>query len=235
MLIGPQNLEARVRAVRERIDHATARAGRNRNCVTLIAASKSQSAEKVRAAAAAGLSQFGENYVQEACEKMRALDDLALGWHFIGALQANKTRSIARHFDWVHSIDRLTIAARLAAQRSVHVPPLNVCVQVQLIAEETKAGVPPAKVHELLMRMRPLERLRVRGLMCIPPPLHDASAQRALFGRMQSLLAGLIAQGHDLDTLSMGMSDDFELAISAGATMVRVGTAIFGPRLRTAH
>ncbi|MGD0491089.1 MAG: YggS family pyridoxal phosphate-dependent enzyme [Steroidobacteraceae bacterium] len=230
MLIGPQNLTLNVNHVRSRINEAARAAGRDPATVTLVAVTKAKAAESVRQAATAGVTEFGENYLQEALGKMEALADLPVHWHFIGALQSNKTRPVAERFDWVHSIDRWSIARRLAEQRPFHSPPLNACIQVALVPEPTKAGVEPGNLAALAEQIAGLPRLRLRGLMCIPPPQPDVRSERALFGRLRALLESLNARGLGLDTLSMGMSADFESAIAEGATMVRVGTAIFGER-----
>ncbi len=220
----------RVQEVRARIAAAAARAGRNVADITLLAVSKAQPADSVRAAAAAGLTDFGESYLNEALDKLEALAGLALTWHFIGRLQANKTRPIAERFQWVHGLERLHIAERLSAQRPVHAPPLNVCIQVNLAGEASKAGVAPAQLPQLAAALGALPRLRLRGLMCIPPAERDPERQRAWFARLRELREALNAHGAGLDTLSMGMSEDFESAILEGATVVRIGTALFGPR-----
>ena len=216
--------------MRAEIAAAAASAGRNVSDITLLAVSKAQPAEAVRAAFAAGLTDFGESYLNEALAKLEALQDLPLTWHFIGRLQANKTRPIAERFQWVHGIDRLHIAERLAQQRPVHAPPLNVCLQVNLAGERSKAGVTPAELPALAAAVAALARLRLRGLMCIPPPETDPQAQRAWFAQLRQLRDGLNAAGAALDTLSMGMSSDFPNAILEGSTLVRVGTALFGER-----
>jgi PLP dependent protein len=230
MLIGPQNLTAHVNRVRARISKAAVAAGRDPTCVTLIAVSKAQSAELVRAAATAGVTDFGENYLQEATAKRDALAELDARWHFIGALQSNKTRPVAERFDWVHSIDRFSIARRLSDQRPFHAPPLNVCLQVAIVPEPTKGGLAPDEALGLATQCAELPRLKLRGLMCVPPPLEDPAAQRAVFARLRLLLEELNSKGLELDTLSMGMSGDFESAIAEGATHVRIGTALFGSR-----
>jgi hypothetical protein len=230
MLIGPQNLTLNVNHVRSRINDAARAAGRDPATVTLVAVTKSKAAESLREAATAGVTDFGENYLQEALGKMEALEGLPLRWHFIGGLQSNKTRPVAERFDWVHGIDRWSIARRLSEQRPFHAPPLNACIQVSLVPEPTKGGVEPANLAELAEQMAGLPRLKLRSLMCIPPPQPDPSAQRALFARLRELLDALNARGLGLDTLSMGMSADFEAAVAEGATMVRIGTAIFGER-----
>ena len=196
----------------------------------MVAATKAQTAETIRVAATAGVTDFGESYVQEALPKLGELADLAVRWHFIGGIQSNKTRAIAERFDWVHSIDRLSIARRLSEQRPFFKPPLNLCIQVELVPEPNKGGVEPGQVGQLAAAAAELPGVRLRGLMCVPPPQTDAAADRALFARLRALLEELNASGHKLDTLSMGMSGDFEAAIAEGATLVRIGTAIFGNR-----
>ena len=213
-----------------RIAGAAVAAGRDPAEVRLLAVSKTWPAESVREAAAAGQRAFGENYVQEGVAKVEALADLGLEWHFIGPLQSNKTRLVANRFAWVHSIDRLKIAERLAEQRDVHLPPLDVCIQVNVSGEASKSGVVPADLPELARAVASLPRLRLRGLMAIPEPTPDVALQRARFASLRMLRDELNAAGLGLDTLSMGMSDDLEAAIAEGSTMVRVGTAIFGAR-----
>jgi len=230
MLMGPQNLPEQLRIVRNRIAAAIQAAMRNVDSVTLLAVSKAQPANKVRAVAEMGVRDFGESYVQEALDKIEALSDLSLTWHFIGRLQANKTRLVAASFDWVHGVDRLKIAERLSEQRPFHAPPLNVCLQVNIAGEASKGGVEPAELPALAAAVAALPRLKLRGLMCIPPDEEDPSRQRAWFASMRRTLESLNAAGAKLDTLSMGMSGDFESAILEGATIVRVGTAVFGPR-----
>ena len=230
MLMGPQNLPEQLRIVRNRIGAATQAAMRDVDSVTLLAVSKAQPANKVRAVAEMGVRDFGESYVQEALDKIEALSDLSLTWHFIGRLQANKTRLVAASFDWVHGVDRLKIAERLSEQRPFHAPPLNVCLQVNIAGEASKGGVEPAELPALATAVAALPRLKLRGLMCIPPDEEDPSRQRAWFASMRRTLESLNAAGAKLDTLSMGMSGDFESAILEGATIVRVGTAVFGPR-----
>jgi pyridoxal phosphate enzyme (YggS family) len=230
MLRGPQNLPERVHQVEERMAAAAARAGRSAQSVTLLAATKAQPPEVVRAAADCGLRHFGESYLQEALPKLDALRDRALTWHFIGQIQANKTRPIAERFAWVHAVDRLRIAERLAAQRPHYAPPLNVCLQVHLGGEASKGGVEAAQLPALARAVASLPRLTLRGLMCIPPEESAVPRQRAWFRQLRELSAALNSQGLGLDTLSMGMSGDFEAAIEEGATLVRVGTALFGPR-----
>jgi pyridoxal phosphate enzyme (YggS family) len=230
MLIGPQNLTLHVNHVRSRIRTAAIAAGRDPGSVTLVAVTKAKTAESVRLAATAGVTDFGENYLQEALAKMDQLASLNLLWHFIGAIQSNKTRAIAERFDWVHSVDRLNVARRLSEQRPFHAPPLNVCIQVALVPEPTKAGVPPDGLSALATAVAELPRLRLRGLMCLPPPQPTPKDERAVFARLRAALQDLNAGGLKLDTLSMGMSGDFESAIAEGATLVRIGTALFGSR-----
>ena len=217
---------------RDRIAAACAAAGRSTDGVTLLAVSKTFGAEDVREAHAAGQRAFGENYVQEALDKIAALADLraALEWHLIGPLQSNKTRVVAESFDWVHSVDRLKVAERLSAQRPEGLPPLQVCLQVNVSGEASKSGVPPAEVAALAAQVARLPRLRLRGLMSIPEPAADFEAQRAPHRALRALLEALQQQGLALDTLSMGMSADLEAAVAEGATIVRIGTAIFGGR-----
>lgn len=222
----------RVRRIRERIATAAARSGRSAESVTLLAVAKAQPAQLIRVAATQGVRDFGESYLDEALEKLAVLQDLPLTWHFIGRLQANKTRPVAERFAWVHGIDRLRIAQRLSAQRPFHAPALNVCIQVNLAAEAAKGGVSPAQLPAIAEQLAALPRLRLRGLMCIPPQEADPVRQRQWFAQLRRLLEALNAGGADLDTLSMGMSEDFESAILEGATVVRIGTALFGPRVQ---
>lgn len=235
------DLAARLDAVRHRIDEAARAAGRAPGSVGLVAVSKTFPADAVRAAHAAGQRAFGENYVQEALGKLAELADLraSLEWHFIGPLQSNKTRPVAEQFDWVHSVDRVKIAERLAEQRPAHLPPLNVCLQVNISGEASKSGVTPAAAAELARAVAALPALRLRGLMAIPEPADlaatatpddAAAAQRAPHRALRTLFDELLVQGFALDTLSMGMSADLEAAVAEGATLVRIGTAIFGAR-----
>jgi pyridoxal phosphate enzyme (YggS family) len=196
----------------------------------LVAVSKQQSAESVRLAATAGVTDFGENYLKEALAKMQLLADLPLRWHYIGAIQSNKTKALAEQFDWVHSVDRLHVAERLSAQRPFHAAPLNVCIQVALVHESTKAGVAPPVLPDLAARVAELPRLKLRGLMCLPPPQTEGAAARSVFALLRESLEELNARGLKLDTLSMGMSADFESAVAEGATLVRIGSALFGER-----
>jgi pyridoxal phosphate enzyme (YggS family) len=218
--------------VRERIDTACAAATRTPDSVRLLAVSKTFGPDAVREAFAAGQTAFGENYVQEGVAKIEALADLRgdIEWHCIGPLQSNKTRVVAEHFDWVHSVDRLKIAERLAEQRPAHLPPLQVCLQVNVDGGANKSGVAAEDALPLARAVAALPRLRLRGLMAIPEPAPDFEAQRALFLRAAQVFAQLRADGMALDTLSLGMSADLEAAVAAGSTMVRIGTAIFGGR-----
>ena len=217
-------------AVRTRIAELERRYRREPGSVTLLAVSKTKPPEAVRAAVAAGQSAFGENHLQDAMTKVDALDGQGVSWHFIGAVQSNKTRPIAAHFDWVHSIERERIATRLSTQRPTGRGPLDVCIEVDVSGEDTKSGVPPAEVEPLARLIRELPGLRLRGLMAIPRPAEDFEAQRIPFRLLREILDDLNAKGLGLDTLSMGMTGDLEAAVAEGATIVRVGTAIFGPR-----
>lgn len=213
--------------VRERIREAEQACGQPSGGVALLAVSKTKPAADIREAHAAGLDDFGENYLQEALGKQVELADLALTWHFIGPIQSNKTRPIAEHFHWVHSVDRLKVAERLSAQRPAHLPPLNVCLQVNVSGEASKSGCAPEELPALARAVAALPNLKLRGLMAIPEPTEDVAAQRAAFARLRELLTAL---NLGLDTLSMGMSHDLEAAIAEGATWVRIGTALFGAR-----
>jgi pyridoxal phosphate enzyme (YggS family) len=218
----------------QRLDQACARAGRKAGAARLIAVSKGFPAANIAAVAAAGQRAFGESYVQEAQVKMQALGDAALDWHFIGPVQGNKTREISGNFAWVHSVERLKIAQRLSLHRPAAMPPLNVCVQVNISGEASKSGCAPQEAAGLCAAVAALPRLRLRGLMAIPAPVPEAQAARAAFHAVRTLFGQIRAAGAvdpaDFDTLSMGMSDDFEVAAEEGATLVRVGTAIFGRR-----
>jgi pyridoxal phosphate enzyme (YggS family) len=226
------SIELTLQQVRTRIATACLSAGRPVQSVTLLAVSKTFGATAVRAVHAAGQRAFGENYVQEALAKMQELADLRgeLEWHLIGPLQANKTAAVAAAFDWVHTIDRLKIAERLSAQRPADQPPLNVCLQVNVSAQASKHGVAAAELSALAQAVAALPGLRLRGLMSIPEPAHDEAAQRQPHRRLRALFDALRADGLALDTLSMGMSADLEAAVAEGATIVRVGSALFGPR-----
>jgi pyridoxal phosphate enzyme (YggS family) len=218
--------------VRARIATACRDAGRDVRSVTLLVVSKRFGPQAVREAFAAGARAFGENHVQEAIAKMDALVDLSgqIEWHLVGPLQSNKTRVVAERFDWVHSVDRLRTAERLSAQRPASLPPLSVCLQVNISAEASKSGVAPDELGALAHAVAGLPRLRLRGLMAIPAPAADHEAQRVAHRGLRRLQEGLVRAGLALDTLSMGMSDDLEAAIAEGTTLVRVGTAVFGAR-----
>ena len=226
----PPSVEARLRAVQARIARAVAEAGRDAGAVRLLAVSKTFGSEAVRDMAACGQNEFGESYVQEALEKQAALAGLPLLWHFIGPIQSNKTRPIAENFSWVHGVDRLKIAGRLSEQRPAALPPLQVCIELNVSGEVSKGGVSVSELPALADAVAALPRLQLRGLMAIPAPAEDATAQRAAFRQVRQAFETLIARGHALDTLSMGMSADLEAAILEGATIVRVGTALFGER-----
>ena len=223
-------IPANLQAVRQRIAQACAQAGRAPATVHLLAVSKTWPVAALQEAAAAGQQAFGESYVQEALPKIAALAPLGLEWHFIGPLQSNKTRQVAEHFAWVHSVERLKIAERLSAQRPAALPPLNVCVEVNVSGEESKGGCAPDEAPALCRAVAALPGLRLRGLMAIPEPTADASLARRRFAALRELRDAINADGLALDTLSMGMSHDLEAAIMEGATLVRVGTAIFGER-----
>jgi pyridoxal phosphate enzyme (YggS family) len=224
------SLAERLQAVTGRLHEAENAAGRAPGSVALVAVSKTQPADAIRDAYAAGQRAFGENYLQEALDKMAALADLPLEWHFIGPIQSNKTRPIAEHFAWVHGVDRLKIAQRLSDARPIEMPPLDICIEVNVSGEQSKGGVSPAEVRALADAIAKLPRLRLRGLMAIPAPTNDVALQHGQFRMLRELLEALNAHRHALDTLSMGMSDDFPAAIAEGATIVRIGTSIFGPR-----
>lgn len=223
-------IQTRLHAVRDRITAACARVGRPCDAVTLLAVSKTFGADAVAAAHAAGQNAFGENYIQEAVEKIAQLRHLPLQWHCIGPVQSNKTRLVAEHFDWVQTVDRLKIAQRLSEQRPAHLAPLQVCIQVNVDGGANKSGVAPQEAAELARAVAALPRLRLRGLMCIPEPAADFAAACAVFKRAGALFDALNEEGFGLDTLSMGMSADLEAAVASGSTMVRVGSAIFGHR-----
>ncbi|MCO1622907.1 YggS family pyridoxal phosphate-dependent enzyme [Pseudomonas putida] len=214
-------------AISARIASAAQAVGRNPASVQLLAVSKTKPASAIREIHAAGVRDFGENYLQEALTKQQALSDLPLIWHFIGPIQSNKTKAIAEHFDWVHSVDRLKIAQRLSEQRPAGLGPLNICLQVNVSGEDSKSGCAPADLPALAAAVAALPNLRLRGLMAIPEPTEDRATQEAAFASLRKLQEGL---GFGLDTLSMGMSHDLEAAIAQGATWVRIGTALFGAR-----
>jgi PLP dependent protein len=216
-----------ISAIARRIDSAARAAGRDPASVQLLAVSKTKPASAIREAYAAGLRDVGENYLQEALTKQQALSDLPLIWHFIGPIQSNKTKAIAEHFDWVHSVDRLKIAQRLSEQRPAGLAPLNICLQVNVSGEDSKSGCAPTELPALAEAVNALPGLRLRGLMAIPEPTEDRAEQEAAFATLRQLQAQLDL---GLDTLSMGMSHDLEAAIAQGATWVRIGTALFGAR-----
>ena len=244
MLMGPQNLPERLREVRDRMEKAASGAGRRVDSITLLGITKGQPAAALHAAARAGITEFGESYLQEALEKMAAVEQLRargtlppgtsgeprLTWHFVGRLQSNKTRPVAEGFAWAHAVDRLKIAQRLAEQRPYYAAPLNICLQVNVAGEDSKGGVGLAELPALATAVAALPRLKLRGLMCLPPEEDDPARQRHWFGKLREALEQLNAAGLGLDTLSMGMSSDLEAAIHEGATIIRVGTALFGPR-----
>lgn len=231
---GLEDVARNLEAVRERIRDAAEKAGRDPEAVRLLAVSKTQAPEALAAAWEAGQRDFGENYLQEALPKIAALADCSLTWHFIGNLQSNKTREAAERFDWVHTVDRESIAKRLSDQRPEGLPPLHVCLQVNVSGEGSKGGVAPERLPALADAVAGLPRLKLRGLMAIPAPERGLAAQREPHRRLRELLEELNRRGHLMDTLSMGMSDDLEAAVMEGATLVRIGTAIFGPRPKMA-
>jgi len=216
--------------VRARVTGAARRFGRDPAGIHVLAVSKGQTAAAIRAAFAGGQRDFGENYVQEAAAKMTELADLPLTWHFIGRLQANKTRFVAERCDWCHTVDRRSVAERLSRQRPYHAPPLQVCIQVQVADTADRAGVTPSELPRLAAEVAALPRLRLRGLMCMPPVETEFERQRMHFRRLRECQHALIASGLALDVLSAGMSADLEAAVAEGATHLRIGTAIFGPR-----
>jgi PLP dependent protein len=230
MLSRPQNYSESVRSTQASIAAACAAAGRSVDSVTLLAVSKGQGAAAIDSAARSGVGHFGENFLQESLPKIEALTGRELVWHFIGRLQANKTRPVAEHFQWVHGVDRLKIAERLSAQRPFHAPPLNVCLQLHVGGEASKGGVEAAQMPELARAVKALPGIRLRGLMCMPPAEPDVRVQRQWFREARLSFDYLNEKGLGLDTLSMGTSADYPAAIAEGATIVRIGTAIFGPR-----
>lgn len=226
------DLSGRYEETRTRIASAAMRYGRPAESIGLVAVSKGHPADAVRALAGLGQRDFGENYLQEAIPKMTLLQDLPLTWHFTGQIQANKTRLIAEAFDWVHTVDRERVAVRLHEQRSPHLAPINMCIQVRLADEAGKGGIEPHEVEALAVRVRELPRLRLRGLMALPPHRDSFDEQRVFFDRLAACWRELNAKGFALDTLSMGMSADLEAAVAAGATLLRIGTALFGERVK---
>ncbi len=223
-------ISERLQAVQASIHDAALTAGRTSEDVQLLAVSKAHPAHALREASSAGQRMFGENYLQEALNKQAELTDLAIEWHFIGPIQSNKTQPIAQHFDWVHSVDRLKIAQRLDAARPEHLAPLNICLQVNVSQEESKSGLPLEQAADLALAIQAMPRLKLRGLMAIPAPSEDIATQRHQFRQVRELFEQLNQRGLKLDTLSIGMSEDFPAAIAEGATIVRIGSAIFGPR-----
>ncbi|ABD71578.1 Protein of unknown function UPF0001 [Rhodoferax ferrireducens T118] len=230
MTTNQKQLQTQLQSVRARVTTACQAAGRAASEVTLLAVSKTVAPEIVTQAFEAGQRAFGENYIQEAVEKISHLRHLPLEWHCIGPIQSNKTRLVAEHFDWVQTLDRLKIAQRLSDQRPAGRPPLQVCIQVNVDGGASKSGVSPSEALALAQRVAELPNLRLRGIMSIPEPTPDFVAACALFARVKAVFDALNAEGLALDTLSMGMSADMEAAIQSGSTMVRVGTAIFGGR-----
>lgn len=224
------SISERLQAVLTRLRQAENTAGRASGSVSLVAVSKTQPASAILEAYAAGQRAFGENYLQEALEKKAELTSLPLEWHFIGPIQSNKTRPIAEHFSWVHGVDRLKIAQRLSDARPDAMPPLNICIEVNVSGEESKGGAAPGEVRDLARAIAQMPKLALRGLMAIPAPTDDIALQHQQFRMLRELFESLRQEGLPLDTLSMGMSDDFPVAIAEGATIVRIGTAIFGPR-----
>jgi pyridoxal phosphate enzyme (YggS family) len=230
------NIPNNIKQVSARLQQSAQQFHRSVDAIMLLAVSKGQNSQALRLAWRAGLSNFGENYLQEALEKIAALDDIDPCWHFIGPIQSNKTQDIARHFSWVHSIERIKIARRLNQQRPEHLPPLNVCIQVNIDREASKSGVDPEHCLELALAITELPHLKLRGLMVIPRQRDQLKEQRQPYRRAAELLDSLkksSAALTSLDTLSMGMSGDMPAAIAEGATIVRVGSAIFGPRTQT--
>jgi len=230
MLSRPQNYSESVQDTLDRVSGACREAGRSVDSVTVLAVSKGQSAAAIDSVSRVGLEHFGENFLQESLPKMAALAGRELTWHFIGRLQANKTRPVSENFAWVHGVDRLKIAERLSEQRPFHMAPLNLCLQLHVGGEASKGGVETADMTALALAVRELPRIRLRGLMCMPPAETDAGRQRAWFRECRQVFDYLNERGLGLDTLSMGTSADFAAAILEGATTVRIGTAIFGPR-----
>ena len=224
------NLKENLEKIRSRVDLACQTAGRNSEAVMILAVSKRHPVEKIAALHALGQSSFGENYVQEALAKMKALAQTPIDWHFIGPLQSNKTREVAGHFSWGQSVDREKIARRLSKQRPAHMPPLNVCVQVNIDEEAQKAGVLPQEARAMAGLCDELPGLRLRGLMCIPQPGSADHDPAESYRRMRALFDSMVDDGLEMDTLSMGMSADLEAAVRHGSTMVRIGTDLLGPR-----
>ena len=225
-----ESITQRLINVRQRIADSAAKYHRSAQPVRLIAVSKTRTVDEIRSATRSGQRDFGENYLQDALEKIKILADEGICWHFIGPIQSNKTSQIAQHFDWVHSVDRAKIAQRLSTQRPKHLPPLNVCLQINIGTEASKSGIAIDEAEALALEVLQLSNLRLRGLMAIPAPVDSFELQRSFFCQLRNLYERLQEAGIDIDTLSMGMSNDLEAAIAEGATMVRIGTAIFGSR-----
>lgn len=228
-------IASNLQAVRDAIAAAAISADRHAGEITLLAVSKAVAPAALREAYQAGQRCFAENYVQEALDKISVLQDLAIEWHYIGPIQSNKTRAIAENFSWVHSVDRLKIAERLSEQRPAHLPPLQICLQINISGEASKSGVAVDDAEILARAIAALPRLKLRGLMAVPAPADEATAQRLPFAQLKELYGRLNRGGMQMDTLSMGMSHDFAAAIAEGATMVRIGTAIFGERPGLGH
>ena len=228
-----QNLKESLTAVRARIERGCAASGRTSDAVRLLAVSKGATADSIRTLAGSGQTAFGESYLQEALDKRAALADLAIEWHFIGPVQSNKTRDIAAHFDWVHGVDRMRIAQRLSDARGADAHPLQVCVQVNISGEDSKSGCRPDEAPDLCAAVAALPGLCLRGLMAIPAPVDDPAEAHGPFRRLRELFDRIRAGGLPMDTISAGMTDDLEIAIAEGSTLVRVGTALFGPRTPT--
>ncbi len=226
-----QNIEKNLALVHQQIEQAATKFNRETSDISLLAVSKKKPSSDLRSAFACGQRNFGENFLQEAQVKMRELADLDIVWHFIGPVQSNKTRALAESFDWVHCIDRLKIARRLSDQRPESMPPLNICIQVNIDLETTKSGVAPGDIITLATAIRDLPQIRLRGLMAIPAQRSDFESQREPFAKLKQALQDLQQHGIDCDTLSIGMSHDMQAAIAEGSTLVRIGTAIFGERL----
>lgn len=226
----PTTIAPRLHQVRERIRAAAERYNRDPDDIHLVAISKKKPAEMIEAALAAGQTDFGENYLQDALKKIDALSDSAAIWHFVGDIQSNKTRDIAAHFAWAHAVDRLKIARRLSDQRPDGMAPLNICIQINIDDEDSKSGIAPSEAAELAGQIAELPNVRLRGLMALPAYTDDLESQRRPFAALRGIFKGLNAEGYALDTLSIGMSADLEAAIAEGATHVRVGTDIFGAR-----
>ncbi len=226
-----QNIENNLDQTQGKIDQAADRYHRQSSDICLLAVSKRKPSADIREAYRCGQRDFGENYLQEAQQKIKDLTDLGICWHFIGAIQSNKTRVIAEHFDWVHCVDRLKIAQRLSEQRPSSLPPLNICIQVNVDLEESKAGIPLQEVPALSQQISQLPNIRLRGLMAIPTPRASVESQRKPFAKLHQALELMQNSAIECDTLSMGMSHDIEAAIAEGSTLVRIGTAIFGERL----